>query len=115
MTAINNRYDFSLLFDVVGGNPNGDPDAENSPRVDRLTKRGIVTDVCIKRKVRDYVDMAKGGQVPYRIHVQRGSVLNQAHDAAIKKAGGSVHAVVDEVENDNKKGKTKAAKNKNTG
>jgi CRISPR-associated protein Csd2 len=112
MTAIQNRYDFSLLFDVTGGNPNGDPDAENSPRVDRLTKRGIVTDVCIKRKVRDYVELAKGGVTPFRIHVQRGSVLNKAHDAAITLAGGSVDAV-DEAADDNKKGKSK--KKKNTG
>jgi CRISPR-associated protein Csd2 len=100
MTAIQNRYDFSLLFDVTGGNPNGDPDAENSPRVDRLTKRGIVTDVCIKRKVRDYVELAKGGVTPFCIHVQRGSVLNKAHDAAITSAGGSVDAAVEAAEDD---------------
>jgi CRISPR-associated protein Csd2 len=115
MTAINNRYDFSLLFDVVGGNPNGDPDAENAPRVDRLTKRGMVTDVCIKRKVRDYVDIVKGGKTPYRIHVQRGSVLNQAHDAAIRDAGGSLHGVADDGGEDSKKGKTKPGKIRNTG
>jgi CRISPR-associated protein Csd2 len=113
MTAIQNRYDFSLLFDVTGGNPNGDPDAENSPRIDRLTKRGIVTDVCLKRKIRDFVDMAKGGVAPFRIHVQRGSVLNRAHDEAIKNAGGSVE-VADEAADDGKKLKSKAAKNKNT-
>jgi CRISPR-associated protein Csd2 len=114
MTAINNRYDFSLLFDVIGGNPNGDPDAENAPRVDRLTKRGMVTDVCLKRKVRDYVAIVKGGTTPYRIHVQRGSVLNEAHDAAIREAGGSVHAGDDGAEDQNR-GKTKPAKIRNTG
>ena len=84
--AITNRYDFTLFFDVVNGNPNGDPDAGNMPRIDPDTGRGIVSDVCIKRKVRNYVDLVKGediddpdvaeGEHGYRIYVQEGSVLN---------------------------------------
>ena len=58
--AIRNRYDFVILFDVENGNPNGDPDAGNMPRIDPETGRGLVTDVCLKRKIRNYVDMVKG-------------------------------------------------------
>lgn len=60
--AIKNRYDFVLLFDVKDGNPNGDPDAGNLPRTDPETGNGLVTDVCLKRKVRDYVILAKGSE-----------------------------------------------------
>lgn len=59
MSAINNKYDFSIFFDVQNGNPNGDPDANNMPRIDPETGYGIVTDVCIKRKIRNYVEMMK--------------------------------------------------------
>ena len=61
-TPIKNRYDFVLVFDVQDGNPNGDPDAGNLPRVDPETGRGLVTDVCLKRKVRNYVQITKGGE-----------------------------------------------------
>lgn len=73
---IKNRYEFVLLFDVENGNPNGDPDMGNMPRVDPQTGYGIVTDVCLKRKIRDYVDMVKTGTAGYDIYVRSGSVLN---------------------------------------
>ncbi len=58
MSAINNRYEFVYLFDVENGNPNGDPDAGNMPRIDPETGHGLVTDVCLKRKIRNFVDIA---------------------------------------------------------
>jgi hypothetical protein len=61
MTAIRNRYDLVYLFDVANGNPNGDPDAGNLPRLDPETNHGLVTDVCLKRKVRNFVEMTKSG------------------------------------------------------
>ena len=76
MSAIKNRYDFVLFFDVENGNPNGDPDAGNMPRIDPETGRGLVTDVCLKRKVRNYVELAKEGGKGYRIYVQEKAVLN---------------------------------------
>jgi CRISPR-associated protein Csd2 len=84
MMAIEKRYDFVLFFDVKDGNPNGDPDAGNLPRIDTETNRGLVTDVCLKRKVRNYVQMAKGAKPPYDIFIKEKAVLNtlieQAHD-----------------------------------
>lgn len=79
---IKNRYDFVLIFDVQDGNPNGDPDAGNLPRVDPETGRGLVTDVCLKRKVRNFVLMTKGGESGYDIFVKEKAVLNQLIDAA---------------------------------
>ncbi len=69
------RHDFVLLFDVSNGNPNGDPDAGNLPRVDPETMQGLVTDVAIKRKVRDYVDVAHGEEGRFKIYVQHGQFL----------------------------------------
>ncbi|MBI1195641.1 MAG: type I-C CRISPR-associated protein Cas7/Csd2 [Gammaproteobacteria bacterium] len=80
--AIQNRYDFVLLFDVQDGNPNGDPDAGNLPRVDAETGRGLVTDVCLKRKVRNYVGLKHGEQPPYEIYVKEKAVLNKQHERA---------------------------------
>jgi CRISPR-associated protein Csd2 len=77
--AIKNRYDFVLLFDVKDGNPNGDPDAGNLPRVDPETGHGLVTDVCVKRKVRNYVGLAKEFKSPYDIYVKEKAVLGRAH------------------------------------
>jgi CRISPR-associated protein Csd2 len=74
--VIKNRYEFVLLFDVENGNPNGDPDMGNMPRVDPQTGYGIVTDVCLKRKIRDYVDLLKNGTKGYDIYVRSGAVLN---------------------------------------
>lgn len=76
MTAIKNRYDFIYLFDVTDGNPNGDPDAGNMPRMDAETGMGLVSDVCLKRKVRNYVQVTKGQQPQYDIFIKEGSVLN---------------------------------------
>lgn len=76
---IKHRYDFVLLFDVADGNPNGDPDAGNLPRLDPETGEGIVTDVCLKRKVRNYVELAEGGKPPHAIYVKEKAVLNRKH------------------------------------
>ncbi|HHV97070.1 MAG TPA: type I-C CRISPR-associated protein Cas7/Csd2 [Clostridiaceae bacterium] len=73
---IKNRYEFVILFDVLNGNPNGDPDAGNMPRIDPETGYGIVTDVCLKRKIRDYVDIVKSGDVKYKIYVKSGTTLD---------------------------------------
>lgn len=83
------RHDFKLIFDVADGNPNGDPDAGNLPRVDPETMQGLVTDVSIKRKVRNYVDAVKGGiGAPWRIYVQnRGAALNTLHQQAYDAKG----------------------------
>lgn len=80
--ALNNRYDFVLLFDVKDGNPNGDPDAGNLPRVDAETGRGLVTDVSLKRKVRNFVGLLKDEQPPFEIYVKEKAVLNQTHERA---------------------------------
>jgi CRISPR-associated protein Csd2 len=84
---INNRYDFVLLFDVIDGNPNGDPDAGNLPRVDPETGHGLVTDVCIKRKVRNYVGLLKEEQPPFEIYVKEKAVLNRQHERAYQALG----------------------------
>ncbi|TAN41727.1 MAG: type I-C CRISPR-associated protein Cas7/Csd2 [Nitrospirae bacterium] len=81
MSTINNRYDFVLLFDVKDGNPNGDPDAGNLPRVDPETGNGLVTDVCIKRKVRNYVQLMNKG-TGYDIFVKEKAILNNLIDEA---------------------------------
>ncbi|MEJ2669649.1 MAG: type I-C CRISPR-associated protein Cas7/Csd2 [Gammaproteobacteria bacterium] len=80
--AISNRFDFVLLFDVKDGNPNGDPDAGNLPRMDAETGRGLVTDVCLKRKIRNYVGIVKEEQPPFEIYVKEKSVLNKTHERA---------------------------------
>ena len=89
---IKNRYDFVFFFDVKNGNPNGDPDAGNMPRIDPDTSRGIVSDVCLKRKIRNYVDLVKGeeiddpdvaeGELGYKIYVQEAAVLNDRNRKA---------------------------------
>lgn len=80
--AIKNRYEFVILFDVVNGNPNGDPDAGNMPRIDPETNTGIITDVCIKRKIRNYVEAAKEGVPGYRIYIKEDVPLNRADKEA---------------------------------
>lgn len=75
---IKNRYEFVVLFDVENGNPNGDPDAGNMPRVDPETGLGIVTDVCLKRKIRNYVEIVKEDQPGYRIYIKDGVPLNRS-------------------------------------
>ena len=73
--VIKNRYEFSLFFEVENGNPNGDPDMGNMPRRDAETGYGIVTDVCLKRKIRNYVDIVKQDAVGYKIYVRNGIPL----------------------------------------
>jgi len=87
--AIENRYDFILLFDVKDGNPNGDPDAGNLPRVDAETGRGLVTDVSLKRKVRNYVGLVKGEEAPFEIYVKEKAILNKQHERAYEAIGAS--------------------------
>jgi len=87
MTTLSNRYEFVLLYDVENGNPNGDPDAGNMPRIDPETGYGIVTDVCLKRKVRNYVEMVKGDAAGYRIYVKEGIPLNANHKEAYLAVG----------------------------
>ncbi|MFB6231193.1 MAG: type I-C CRISPR-associated protein Cas7/Csd2 [Salinibacter sp.] len=76
------RHDFVYLFDVEDGNPNGDPDAGNLPRVDPETMQGLVTDVAVKRKIRDYIDASVGGDEDYKIYMQHQGVLNEQHQRA---------------------------------
>jgi len=80
--TIKNRYEFVYLFDVENGNPNGDPDAGNMPRIDPETSYGLVTDVCLKRKIRNYVDILKGNRAPYEIYVKEKAILNRQHEKA---------------------------------
>jgi len=86
-TPIKNRYEFVLLYDVENGNPNGDPDAGNMPRIDPETGYGIVTDVCLKRKIRNYVELVKGDAPTFRIYVKEGIPLNQNHVEAYVAVG----------------------------
>lgn len=80
-----NRYDFVYFFDVKDANPNGDPDAGNLPRIDPETGHGLVTDVCLKRKIRNYVALTKNGAEGFRIYFQEKAVLNRLHDEAWEK------------------------------
>jgi CRISPR-associated protein Csd2 len=90
-TPLAHRYDFALLFDVTDGNPNGDPDAGNSPRLDPETGRGLVSDVCLKRKIRNFVSLAKStpdGPAPgYDIYVKQHGVLEHLHRRAYEAQG----------------------------
>jgi len=89
---ITNRYDFVLLFDVKNGNPNGDPDAGNAPRTDPETGHGLVSDVCLKRKIRNFITLARTGphgrpQPGYDIYVKEGAILNKQHARAYEVEG----------------------------
>ena len=97
MSELKNRIDFVYIFDVQDGNPNGDPDAGNLPRVDAETGMGLVTDVCLKRKVRNYVQVAKGQTSGYDIFIKEKAVLNtlidKAHDdSEVKQADNKTEA-----------------------
>lgn len=82
------RHDFVLIFDVIDGNPNGDPDAGNLPRVDPETMQGLVSDVCLKRKVRNWVDITRGTEARFKIYVQdKGIALNELHQRAYEAEG----------------------------
>ncbi|MGB6008604.1 type I-C CRISPR-associated protein Cas7/Csd2 [Castellaniella sp.] len=85
--SLNHRYDFVLLFDVKDGNPNGDPDAGNLPRLDAETGHGLVTDVSLKRKVRNFVGLVKGDASPYEIYVKEKAILNKTHERAYEGIG----------------------------
>ena len=85
--SLNNRYDFVLVFDVRDGNPNGDPDAGNLPRLDAESGHGLVTDVSLKRKVRNFVGLVKGETPPFDIYVKEKAVLNQTHEKAYVAVG----------------------------
>lgn len=85
MSELKNRIDFVYIFDVQDGNPNGDPDAGNLPRVDAETGMGLVTDVCLKRKVRNYVQVARNCAEGYGIFIKEKAVLNKAIDAAYEE------------------------------
>lgn len=85
--SLDKRYDFVLIFDVADGNPNGDPDAGNLPRVDAESGHGLVTDVCLKRKIRNYVGLKHGEQPPFEIYVKEKAVLNAQHERAYQALG----------------------------
>lgn len=87
MAAISNRYDFIILFDVENGNPNGDPDAGNMPRIDPETGHGIVTDVCLKRKIRNYVETVKEDAPGYKIYIKENIPLNTSDKTAYLELG----------------------------
>ncbi|HEY4481956.1 MAG TPA: type I-C CRISPR-associated protein Cas7/Csd2 [Candidatus Brocadiaceae bacterium] len=96
--SLENRYDFVYLFDVKDGNPNGDPDAGNLPRVDAETGRGLVTDVCLKRKIRNFVSLTKGDKPPHDIYIKEKAVLNRTHEKAYIEIGAQ-----DELKSDKKR------------
>lgn len=77
-----NKIDFILLFDALDANPNGDPDAGNLPRIDVETQQGLVTDVCLKRKIRNYVQLTRKNEPPYEIYVKEKAILNNQHEKA---------------------------------
>lgn len=79
---LNRRLDLVILFDVANGNPNGDPDAGNMPRMDPETGHGLITDVCLKRKIRNYVELTREGEAGHRIYVTEGAILNEKHREA---------------------------------
>lgn len=87
MSVISNRYEFVVFFDVENGNPNGDPDAGNMPRIDPETGYGLVTDVCLKRKIRNYVETVKEGEPGYRIYIKDGVPLNRSDNEACEYVG----------------------------
>ena len=98
---ITNRYDFTLIFDVKDGNPNGDPDADNLPRIDPENRQGLVTDVCLKRKVRNYVLMAKEDKERFDIFIKEKAILNNLIQKGYKDAG--IELVKQEKKEDSKK------------
>lgn len=98
--AIKNRYDFVILFDVENGNPNGDPDAGNMPRVDPESGYGLVTDVCLKRKIRNYVEMVKEDEKGYRIYIKENIPLNRSDKEAYDHVGVSSGVVKQKKKDD---------------
>ncbi|MGH8551736.1 MAG: type I-C CRISPR-associated protein Cas7/Csd2, partial [Methylococcales bacterium] len=96
--SLDNRYDFVYLFDVKDGNPNGDPDAGNLPRVDAETGQGLVTDVCLKRKIRNFVHLTKAELSPYDIYIKEKAILNETNRKAYEAIGAA-----EELESDKKR------------
>lgn len=101
-THITGRLDFVLLFDVKDGNPNGDPDAGNMPRIDAETGHGLMTDVALKRKLRNFVQLVKGAQPPYDIYIKEKAVLEQTHRKAYE-AIGATEELADDADTKGKK------------
>ena len=96
MTTLGRRHDFVFFFDVSNGNPNGDPDAGNLPRLDPETNQGLVSDVSLKRKIRNFVELAKGDEAGFRIYVSEGAILNEKHrEAYVKVRDGDAKAATD--------------------
>lgn len=108
--SLENRYDFVYLFDVKDGNPNGDPDAGNMPRIDAETGFGLVTDVSLKRKIRNFVSLTKEEQPPYDIYIKEKSILNRTHEKAYHAIGADK-----ELKSDSDEDKTKKVKEKRKG
>lgn len=98
--VIKNRYEFVVLFDVENGNPNGDPDAGNMPRIDPESGYGLVTDVCLKRKIRNYVEIAKEDQERYKIYIKENIPLNRSDNLAYEHLGIDEKKVKDLKKND---------------
>ena len=98
--VIKNRYEFVILFDVENGNPNGDPDAGNMPRVDPETGHGLVTDVCLKRKIRNYVETAKEDEPGWRIYIKDNVPLNRSDNEALSYLGVDEKGLKDAKKND---------------
>jgi len=97
--SIKNRYEFVYFFDVENGNPNGDPDAGNMPRIDPETSYGLVTDVCLKRKIRNFVEIVKSNKTPYEIYIREKAILNNTHKRAHQAVG-----VVEKADTKKRKG-----------
>ena len=95
--VIKNRYEFVILFDVENGNPNGDPDAGNMPRIDPESRLGLVTDVCLKRKIRNYVEAVKEDEQGYKIYIKENVPLNRSDKAACESIGITGDDVVGEL------------------
>lgn len=93
--ALQRRHEFVLYFDVADGNPNGDPDAGNMPRMDPETGHGLVSDVCLKRKIRNYVELARADAQRFRIYVTEGAILNEKHREAYLAHPGATDGKVD--------------------
>lgn len=102
---IKNRYDFIMFFDVQDGNPNGDPDAGNLPRIDAETGKGLVTDVCLKRKVRNYVQLSKAESQGYRIFVKEKAILNDLIEKKYDEIGIDLSATPQNIEDGKKRNK----------
>ncbi len=97
-TPIEHRYEFVYLFDVENGNPNGDPDAGNMPRIDPETSYGVVTDVCLKRKIRNYVEIAKENMNPNKIYIREKAVLSSVRGAAYNAVTNDDKSKKEEIE-----------------